>query len=139
MTIKVNPDPHAEGFTPQPILSVTARLDDLGDVIAAIRALKAAGFSDDDTSVFMGEEGLSKLDLHGENHGMLARAVRALESLTAEERVNLDCEAALKEGCIFVCVSTDGSDKQKATVNQILKDHNARNLSFFGRWTVEHL
>jgi hypothetical protein len=139
MTIKVNPDPHAEGFTPQPILSVTARLDDLGDVIAAIRALKAAGFSDDDTSVFMGEEGLSKLDLHGENHGMLARAVRVLESLTAEERVNLDCEAALKEGCIFVCVSTDGSDKQKATVNQILKDHNARNLKYFGRWTVEHL
>jgi hypothetical protein len=139
MTIKVNPDPHADGFTPQPIRSVTARVDDLGDLIAAIRALEAAGFSEDDTSVFMGEEGLSKLDLHGENHGMLARAIRALESLTAEERANLDCETALKEGCLFVCVSTDGSDKQKATVDQILKDHNARNLKFFGRWTVEHL
>jgi len=114
-------------------------VDDLGDLIAAIRALEAAGFSEDDTSVFIGEEGLSKLDLHGDNHGMLARAIRALESLTAEERSNLDCETALKEGCLFVCVSTDGSDKQKATVDQILKDHNARNLKFFGRWTVEHL
>ena len=139
MTIKVNPDPHADGFTPQPIRSVTARVDDLGDLIAAIRALEAAGFSEDDTPVFIGEEGLSKLDLHGENHGMLARAVRALESLTAEERANLECETALKEGCLFVCVSTDGSDKQKATVDQILKDHNARNLRFFGRWTVERL
>jgi hypothetical protein len=139
MTIKVNPDPHADGFTPQPIRSVTARVDDLGDLIAAIRALKAAGFSEDDTSVFIGEEGLSKLDLHGENHGMLARAIRALESLTAEERANLECETALKEGCLFVSISTDGSDKQKATVDQILKDHNARDLKFFGRWTVEHL
>jgi hypothetical protein len=139
MTIKVNPDPHAGGFTPQPIGSVTARVDDLEEVIAAIRALKAVGFSEDVTSVFIGEEGLSKLDLHGENHGMLARAVRALESLTAEERANLECETALKEGCMFVCVSTDGSDKQKATVNQILKDHNARNVKYFGRWTVEHL
>ena len=139
MTIKVNPDPHADGFTPQPIRSVTARMDDLDDLIVAMRALKAAGFSEDDASVFMGEEGLSKLDLHGENHGILARVIRALESLTAEERANLECETALKEGCLFVCVSTDGSDEQKAAVNQILKDHNARNLSFFGRWTVEHL
>jgi hypothetical protein len=139
MTMKVNPDPHADGFTPQPIRSVTARVDDLGDLIAAIRALKAAGFSEDDTSVFIGEEGLSKLDLHGEHHGMLARAIRTLESLTAEEQANLECETALKEGCLFVCVSTDGSDKQKADVNQILKGHNARNLRFFGRWTVEHL
>ena len=139
MTIKVNPDPHADGFTPQPIRSVTARMDDLDDLIVAMRALKAAGFSENDASVFMGEEGLSKLDLHGENHGILARVIRALESLTAEERANLECETALKEGCLFVCVSTDGSDEQKAAVNQILKDHNARNLSFFGRWTVEHL
>jgi len=139
MTIKVNPDPHADGFTPQPIRSVTARMDDLDDLIVAMRALKAAGFSEDDASVFTGEEGLSKLDLHGENHGILARVIRALESLTAEERANLECETALKEGCLFVCVSTDGSDEQKAAVNQILKDHNARNLSFFGRWTVEHL
>lgn len=139
MAIKVNPDPHAEGFTPQPIRSVTARVDDLGDVIAAIRALEAVGFAEDDTSVFMGEEGLSKLDLHGENHGMLARGIRALELLTAEERANLECETALKEGCLFVCVSTDGSDAQRATVSQILKDHKARNLKYFGRWTVEHL
>jgi hypothetical protein len=106
MRLKVNPHPHAKEFTPQPIRSVTARVDDLGDVIAAIRALKVAGFSEDETSVFMGEEGLGKLDLHGEHHGKLARAVRALESLTAEERANLECETALKEGCLFVCVST---------------------------------
>ncbi len=79
----------------------------------------------------MAEEGLSKLDLHGENHGMLARIIRALATLTAQDPANLECEPVLKEGCLFVCVSTDGGDKQRATANQILKDHDARNLKYF--------
>jgi hypothetical protein len=97
-----------------------------------IRAIVLSAFR------FMGEEGLGKLDPHGENHGMLGRAVRASESLTDEERPNLGCETALKERCLSACVSTDGSDKQRAAVNQILKDNNARNLRYFGCWTLEH-
>src|ERR1039458_5294073 len=96
MTVSVNPDPHAEGFTPQPIYNVTAVFDDLHDVISAVRSLKQYGFTDECTSVFIGKEGLSKLDLQGEDHGVLARVTRALESLTAEERANRDAEAALK-------------------------------------------
>lgn len=79
------------------------------------------------------------MDLHGEEHGVLARVIRALESLTAEDQANQDAEAALKEGRIFIAVLTDGSDEQKATVESILKGHNAHNVRFFGRWTVKRL
>src|ERR1019366_10211133 len=89
MTVNVNPDPHAEGFTPQPIYNVTAVFDELNDVISAVRSLKQYGFSDERTSVFRGKEGLARLDLHGEDHGVLARVIRALESLTAEEQANV--------------------------------------------------
>jgi signal recognition particle GTPase len=139
MTVNVNPDPHAEGFTPQPIYNVTAVFDDLHDVISAVRSLKQYGFTDECTSVFIGKEGLSKLDLHGEDHGVLARVTRALESLTAEEQANRDAEAALKEGRIFITVQTVGSDEQKETVEHVLKAHRAHSLRFFGRWTVERL
>jgi len=139
MTANVNPDPHAEGFTPQPIYNVTAVIDELQDLISAVRSLRRSGFSDEHTSVFMGKEGLAKLDLHGEDHGVLARVIRALESLTAEARANQDAEAALKEGRIFITVKTDGSEEQKATVERILKANKAHTLRFFGLWTVQHL
>jgi hypothetical protein len=69
MTAKVNPDPHAERFTPQPIYNVTAVIDELPDLVYAVTSLRQSGFSDDHISVFMGKDGLAKLDLHGEDHG----------------------------------------------------------------------
>ena len=79
------------------------------------------------------------MDLHGEEHGVLARVVRTLEGSTAEAEANRVAEEALKEGCMFIAVSTDGSDQQKANVEQILKLHNAQQLHYFGRWTVARL
>jgi hypothetical protein len=139
MTANVNPDPHSEGFTPQPIYNVTAVFDELKDIISAVRSLRESGFLDERTSVFMGKEGLAKLDLHGEDHGALARVVRALESLTAEELANREAETALKEGRIFMTVQTDGSEDQKEAAERVLKAHNAHTVRFFGRWTVERL
>ena len=139
MTVNVNPDPHAEGFKAQPILHVTAIVDGLGDVISAISLLQRHGFSDDHVSVFLGKDGLAKLDLHGEDHGVMARVVRTLESLTAEAQANQDAEAALKDGRIFMAVETDGSEEQKSTVERILKESNGHTLRFFGRWTVQRV
>src|ERR1039458_4745541 len=101
MTVSVNPDPHAEGFTPQPIYNVTAVFDDLHDVISAVRSLKQYGFTDECTSVFIGKEGLSRLDLHGEDHGVLARVTRALESPPAKDRPTRNPEPPLKKGRFF--------------------------------------
>jgi hypothetical protein len=36
---------HVEGFTPQPISSVTAIIDDLDDLVAALESLQQSGFS----------------------------------------------------------------------------------------------
>src|SRR5262249_32345339 len=133
------PDPHAEGFKPQPIYNVTAVLEHISDVFSVVQSLEQSGFPEDQISVFIGQDGLAKLDLHGKEHGMLARVGRALESLTAEAEANREAEAALKKGRIFIAVSTDGSDQQKTRVEQILKAHNGHKLHFFGRWTVERL
>ena len=64
MTANVNPDPHGKGFTPQPISSVTAIIDDLDDLVAALESLQQSGFTAEQISVFMVAEGLAQLDLH---------------------------------------------------------------------------
>jgi hypothetical protein len=137
MAASVNPDPHAESFAPQPIHNVTAEFDNPRDVETAVRALNEARLTDQQISVFAGPDGLANLDLHGEGHGVLARLIRAVESATSDE--NQIAEKALQEGRILVRVSTDGSDEQKATVENLLQSHGAHGIRFFGRLTVERV
>jgi hypothetical protein len=139
MPTHVNPDPHAEGFQLQPTNHVTAIIDNLDDVLSAIQDFKQAGFSDNDLSVFIGRDGLAKLDLHGKKHGILGRIVRAADSLTSNQEANQEAEAALKAGNAYVTVLTDGGEDQKTTAERILKAHHAKNVRYYGQWTVEPL
>jgi hypothetical protein len=139
MPTHVNPDPHAEGFRLQPTNHATAIIDNLDDVLSTMQDLRQAGFSDNDLSVFIGSDGLAKLDLHGENHGILGRIVRAADSLTSNQDANQEAEAALKEGSAYVMALTDGGEEQKRTAERILKAHHARNVRYYGQWTVEPL
>lgn len=139
MPTHVNPDPHAEGFQLQPTNQITAIIDNLDDVLSTMQCLTEAGFSDTDLSVFVGRDGLAKLDLHGERHGILGRIVRAADSLTSNEEANQEAENALKAGRAYVTVLTDGGEEQKTTADSILKAHNASNVRYYGRWTVEPL
>jgi len=139
MRANINPDPHAEGFQWQPTNHVTAIIDDQDEVFSVIRRLKESGFSDEDISVFIGSEGLAKLDVHGEHHGMLGRVIRAVESVTADQHPDQEAEGALKAGLVYVTVLTDGSVEQKTMAVRSLKAHNAHNLRYFGRLTVERL
>src|SRR5882724_5678967 len=113
MPTHVNPDPHAEGFQLQPTNHVTAIIENLDDVLSAAQCLTQACFSDYDLSVFIGRDGLAKLDLHGERHGILGRIVRAADSLTSNEQANKEAEDALKAGHAYITVLTDGGDEQK--------------------------
>jgi hypothetical protein len=119
---------------------VTAVIDEASDLAAAIRSLNHPGCSHEHISVFIGREGLPKLDLNGTAHGFLGRFIRAVESLTTEERLNSQqIEEGLKQGKFFVAVRTDGTERQKKTVQRVLKANRAHDLRFFGAWTVEHL
>ena len=139
MTTNVNPDPHAEGFQWQPTNKVTAIIDRVDEVAAAIRALQQAGFSDQDVEVFVGSEGLSKLDVRGESHGLVGRVIRAVESVAADQHPDKEAETALKQGHAYITVATDGDDAQKATAERILKAHKAHCVRYFGKLAVERL
>ncbi len=139
MRANINPDPHAEGFQWQPTNHVTAIIDDQDDVLSVILSLKESGFVNEDISVFIGREGLAKLDVHGEHHGMFGRIVRALESVTADQQPDQEAEKALKAGLAYITVLTDGSVKQRATAQRVLRAHNAHHLRYFGRLAVERL
>ena len=139
MATNVNPDPHSTGFQWQATNSVTAIVDNLDELKYAIHSLRQSGFSDEDVAVFMGRDGLAKLDIHGENHGLSGRLIRAVESVTADQHPDTEVESALRQGRIYVIISTQGDDQRKSAAEHALKACSAHNIRYFGRWAVEHL
>ncbi len=59
----------SEKFYSYPAHNIVGVLDDSEKTSAAIKALKAEGFTDEDIDVFCGQKGLERLDFAGEKHG----------------------------------------------------------------------
>jgi hypothetical protein len=128
------------GLSAVPQNGIGALIDDKSDADGAVRVLRDAGYYGGGVSVFIGQEGLNRLDLKGETHGVVGRVKHVVESFFTEERKFHDAiESALKEGTCYLTVQTDGSDEQKNAVQSILKAHNAHEIRFFGTWATEHL
>jgi len=66
-------------FILYPTNKVIGIIDDLDDCKAALKDLKASGFTAAEIEVLSGEEGAHRLDPTGEEHGPLARFVRWIE------------------------------------------------------------
>ena len=140
MASEVNHDQHSVDSNLAPHNGIGAVFDDKADVDSAVRALQSEGFYGGGVSVFSGPEGLERLDLKGEAHGIVGQVKHAVESLlTDERRFHEAIEAAMKQGKYYLTVQTDGSAEQKERVDSILKAHRAREIRFFGTWATEHL
>jgi hypothetical protein len=140
MAPELHQDQYAMGLSADPQNGIGAVVDDRSDTEAALRALRDAGYYGGSVSVFIGQEGLNRLDLKGEAHGVVGRVKHAVESLFTEERKFHDAiESALQQGKCYLTVQTDGGEEQKNAVQSLLKAHHAHEIRFFGTWATEHL
>src|SRR6476660_7728814 len=88
-----------------PMHRMVAVFDEEASVHVAIQELARLGIDDSEIVVLTGEEGLTRLDPHGEQHGLHGRLLRLLQ-LTAEEGNALQFhEQALTDGQSVVYVT----------------------------------
>lgn len=115
---------------------MVAVLDDDAGVRAALGELAKLGIDSSDVVVLAGEEGLTRLDAGGEQHGLFGRLLRVLQ-MTAEEGNALEFHRrALVDGKNVLHVTARG-DEQKDRVAAALAAAGGHHLAYFGRWTVE--
>ena len=123
-----------------PINKVVGIIDDPGDVEAALRELRAAGFTADEIEVLTGEAGAHRLDVRGEAHGPLARSVRALQKLLGDyEGAHVRRhEREFLAGHYGVGV-TAAKPERREKVLEILKSHRGHFINFYGPLSMEVL
>lgn len=121
---RINPDPYAGGHLFALTNRVTGLLDSEDEVMATVQALEEDGVRPDDIEIFVGEEGASRLDLSGQNHGRIRRWLRTLEAAVGDEReTNQRIDAALRRGSTLLSVRIHPNKKvdEKARAARIIK------------------
>lgn len=125
-------------FIPYPTNRVVGIIDDARDAQAALRDLKAAGFTADQVQVLTGQKGAHRLDVKG--HGPLAHIVRSTQRFLGDYEVQDAArhEQELLAGHFGIGIKAHyKEDRDKA--RQILKGHHGHFINFYSPWTMENL
>ncbi len=136
--VRLNPDPHTQKYVFVPKGAVTAFFAAGQDYEPALRALADAGFGDDRTDIFSGEEGAEKLDIDGLHHGRWVRFVRSLEdNLTDDAYLCHRIDEVLRTGGTMIAVYCHGKKKEREQAVDVLKNNGGTELVSWGRWVTE--
>jgi uncharacterized protein (TIGR02246 family) len=136
---------HAAGterrdFIPYPTNRVVGTIGDADSARAALTALLRAGFGEQDIDILQGEEGLSRLDPTGAEHGFFAQFQRTLvRSLDLEEFKHLTHHVEDVRAGRYVIMVLAKRRVQRLLAGDILHRNGAEFVGFYGRWAVEEL
>jgi hypothetical protein len=138
--VAINPDPHSKGYKFSPIHCVVAIFGSSDQFPEVAQRLLEEGITDEHIAVFIGEEGILKLDSNGSQHGMVTRVMRDLEQFfTDETDLLLKVDEALSRGGCAVRVYTGRDRLKKERVTQIAKAQGAEEVSYWGNLVTERL
>ncbi|HEY6826979.1 MAG TPA: hypothetical protein VI259_08975 [Gemmatimonadaceae bacterium] len=127
--------------TRYPTNHIGAVLDSRGAATAAVKALVAGGFLDSEIRLGTGTAAADELDATTGRRGLADLLIRFAEwiGITDEEMETKNrYEQAMRENRFVLAVAAPTADrKERAT--QILREHAAHTISFFGQHTIEHI
>ena len=124
-------------FILYPNNKVIGIIDDPADCKAALKDLKAAGFTAAEIEVLSGEEGAHRLDPTGEEHGPLARFARWIEKAGDMETEHVRTARTGSAGRSFRHRSYATEPEAREKVREILKAYNGHFINFYGQWAIE--
>jgi uncharacterized protein (TIGR02246 family) len=125
-------------FIPYPTNRVVGTIADAGKARAAIDALLRAGFAQENIDILHGEEDLERLDPTGADHGFFAQFQRTLiRTLDLEEFKHLMHYVDDVRAGLFVIMVLTKRRALRITAGDILHQHGAEFVEFYGRWSCE--
>jgi uncharacterized protein (TIGR02246 family) len=127
-------------FIGYPTNRVVGTVGDDDRARAAIAALLRAGFERETIDILHDEEGLARLDPTGTGHGFFAQFQRTLiRALDLEEFKHLTHHVEDVRAGRFVIMVLIKRRVQRIAAADILHQHGAEFVGFYGRWACEEL
>jgi uncharacterized protein (TIGR02246 family) len=127
-------------FIRYPTNRVVGTIGEAAKADAAIEALLRAGFARADIDILHGEEDIHRLDPTGVEHGYLAQFQRTLiSSFDTEEYRHLTHHVEDVRAGRFVIMVLTRRRALRMVAADILHEHGAEFVGFYGRWAVAEL
>jgi hypothetical protein len=128
-------------FVFNPTNKIIGIIDDAADAQAALRDLKAAGFTAEQVELLANEEEAQRIELTGEDADVSVHVIgstqKPQEYYDAPGLVT-QIEQELKSGHYGIAVGRTDSESRES-VRRILKSHGGHYINFYGTWAVESL
>jgi uncharacterized protein (TIGR02246 family) len=122
-------------FIGYPTNRVVGTVSDGARAGQAIAALLAAGFRRDDIDILHGEDAIHRLDLTGEEHGLLAQVQRTvIRTFELDEFKHLTDHVEDVRAGRFVLMILAKRRDQRIVASDILHAFGAESVGFYGRW-----
>ncbi|HEX3150074.1 MAG TPA: hypothetical protein VHR66_18500 [Gemmataceae bacterium] len=138
--VRVNPDPHADGYEFFPTHAVTGFFSPGQETASVLSGLSKAGFDGERVDVFSGDEGAERLDPEGRHHGWWVRFRRTLEGKFADDAdVFHRAEETLRTGGTVIEAFTHGDKNKRVRATEILKSSGAHDVIYWGRLINEYM
>ncbi|HUO49213.1 MAG TPA: hypothetical protein VMU09_10295 [Acidimicrobiales bacterium] len=112
-----------------------AVLDDSDAAEEAVEALRFEGYLDDkQVWVFVGDEGIERLDRMGQAHRLWARGLRSVRRAMSSDLTYVHTlHAALRDGRVVVAVWVR-NERAADEVGRLLHSHNGHSFAYFTHW-----
>ncbi len=120
-----------QAFTPDPMFKLMGIFEDSNAGVAAAGELKANGFDPADIELFCGVPGAATYDFSGDEHGLIAKMLRAFRNITFDRVIMERYEKALHLGHCVVMVHIH-KDIRKEEAVAIIHRHGAAQVDYFG-------
>ena len=120
-----------QAFTPDPLYKLMGIFNDSDAGVAAADELKANAFEPDDIELFCGVPGAETFDFAGDEHGLVAKMMRAFRSITFDRVIMDRYEKALNEGHCVMMIHIH-KDIRKDEAAAIMHRHGAAQVDYFG-------
>lgn len=134
----VDPNSTNEDLLVYPTNKVVGIIDNSAKTEAAIDALAKAGFDTDEIEVFCGQKGANIVDSGGEEHGVLAKILRTIQTFGTDYEHAKRHEEELQAGHFMITVPVD-EDEDKQEAADILKANGGYFINYYGALTIEEI
>ncbi|WP_027481743.1 hypothetical protein [Deinococcus pimensis] len=139
MTLERSAKPARRPFSLYPRGKMYGVFDDLDGVRAMTSRLVELGLDDEKVEVLEGEDGVTVLDPDGRHHGLIARLVRYMQSITDERELVERYVRALLEGRYVVAVSLPNRRDVFESACRAFRDAGGRQIHYYGMFVTEQL
>ena len=131
-------EPGTGDFIVFPANSLVAVFHGVDMMSVAVNELKEEGFTSGDMRSFTGQAGMDGMDFDGSGHGRAAELLRYLQHFGPDRAYLERYEKYMSDGDSILMVHAPATSQKDIAAN-ILKDHSAHSVTYFGTLVIEEV